>query len=157
QIFLAFRSAAVQTTRYGCLDRRDREEDNPTSERDRGTWRPWPSTLRIDTEYDLAIGSLAPSCGMGSEFRVQASAGCEGETSMFLPRSLFSVRGWVRFAMSAFGFPTSTPKYERRTLRSKPGLEALEDRTALSTWEPKGPAPVLNGQTPGSDSVSGRI
>ena len=42
-------------------------------------------------------------------------------------------------------------------------LEHLEDRRFLSfnvqpnTWVPVGPAPILNGQTPGNEAVSGRI
>jgi len=34
----------------------------------------------------------------------------------------------------------------------------LEERTLLAYfWVPKGPAPILNGQTPGKGPVSGRI
>jgi len=43
------------------------------------------------------------------------------------------------------------------------GLVALEDRVVLSftlsstAWTPIGPAPITNGQVPGSDPVSGRV
>jgi photosystem II stability/assembly factor-like uncharacterized protein len=39
----------------------------------------------------------------------------------------------------------------------RPFLEELEDRTLLAIWLPKGSAPILNGQTPGRQPVSGRI
>src|SRR5262245_59943755 len=47
----------------------------------------------------------------------------------------------------------------------RPQVEALEDRTLLSTsipldtsfWQPLGPSPLANGQTPGHQPVSGRI
>src|SRR5262249_2766426 len=39
--------------------------------------------------------------------------------------------------------------------RVRPCLEALEDRTLLTSWTPIGPAPIVNGQTGGNLPVSG--
>src|SRR5438067_3810637 len=48
--------------------------------------------------------------------------------------------------------PVRKPRAFRRV------LEVLEDRTTpTSTWTAIGPAPITNGQTPGSLPVSGRI
>jgi hypothetical protein len=41
--------------------------------------------------------------------------------------------------------------------RVRPCLEALEDRTLLTSWTPIGPAPIVNGQTGGNLPVSGRV
>src|SRR5262249_21828921 len=70
-------------------------------------------------------------------------------------RSLGLVRSWKRVLESAryLGTPSKNPHRERCRLR----VEVLEDRTLLSTWIPKGPAPILGGQDPGGDPVSGRI
>ncbi|HLJ97812.1 MAG TPA: PKD domain-containing protein [Gemmataceae bacterium] len=48
-------------------------------------------------------------------------------------------------------FPTQLP--QRYPLR----IERLEDRLAPAAWNPIGPGPILGGQTPGNDPVSGRI
>jgi photosystem II stability/assembly factor-like uncharacterized protein len=75
---------------------------------------------------------------------------------MFCPLPVLSVRKWVHLAKSVLGQAALTDKKQRRM---KPGwlrLEPLEDRTLLSAWAAKGPAPILNA-APGGDPASGRI
>src|SRR5437016_5714811 len=84
---------------------------------------------------------------------------------MYGPRSIFSVPngvvGWHALSLRRAWFCAARPS---KTQGVPPGrrqgglfLEVLEDRILLSTWVPKGPAPIVNGQTPGNDPVSGRI
>src|SRR5437868_6876860 len=89
----------------------------------------------------LRFGAGQPDRGFRFQWRI----------SMFFPRFILYARsGLPRWRFS-----------ERRTQGSGnayPRLEVLEDRTLLSSWFPKGPAPILNGQTPGGrDAVSGRV
>jgi photosystem II stability/assembly factor-like uncharacterized protein len=47
---------------------------------------------------------------------------------------------------------------QRRLLyRQQLRLEILEDRTVLTSWTPVGPAPILNGNVPGNQPITGRI
>jgi photosystem II stability/assembly factor-like uncharacterized protein len=46
--------------------------------------------------------------------------------------------------------------HNRRLFAARMFVETLEDRTLLS-WTPIGPAPILNGQTPGNMAVTGRL
>jgi hypothetical protein len=45
----------------------------------------------------------------------------------------------------------------RRRPDRKPAVECLEDRVVPAAWAPLGPAPITNGQTAGSEPVSGRV
>jgi hypothetical protein len=74
---------------------------------------------------------------------------------MFIPRSIFSLHNWVRLAERGAVSWRST-KRQRLTRPGGLRLEILEDRTLLSTWVPKAPAPILNG-APWGDPASGRI
>jgi hypothetical protein len=56
-----------------------------------------------------------------------------------------------------FGFESRQTRRDRRGHLCKPRFERLEDRLAPAIWNPIGPAPILNGQTPGGDAVTGRI
>src|SRR5437879_13786108 len=75
---------------------------------------------------------------------------------MLVSRSNFLVRSWRRFATPRLEW-THANSQNTRTRRVPPGLEMLEDRTLLSTWVPKGPAPILGSSAPGGDPSSGRI
>src|SRR5262249_11817509 len=76
--------------------------------------------------------------------------------SMFLARSIFSVRDCLGFAKPGLALRTSINRQERLMTRCRLRLEVLEDRTLLSIWVPEGPAPILNA-APGGDPASGRI
>src|SRR5262249_19017048 len=79
------------------------------------------------------------------------NASCQRGDSMFRLRSSFSDRDAVSVRNSV-GLAASAKRARGCCLQ----LEFLEDRTLLSTWVPKGPAPVLNGSS-GGDPASGRI
>src|SRR5438445_1414311 len=56
-----------------------------------------------------------------------------------------------------FGFEFRLAQGDRLRQCFKPRLERLEDRLAPAAWNPIGPAPILNGGTPGGDPVTGRL
>jgi hypothetical protein len=69
---------------------------------------------------------------------------------------MFNFSRWLRQT-----FRGSARSSRRLASRRRPSIrlqvEQLETRVALSTWTPIGPAPITNGQTAGSEPVSGRI
>jgi photosystem II stability/assembly factor-like uncharacterized protein len=67
-----------------------------------------------------------------------------------------SVGNRVRFGKCGLGTSASSKRSRRSAVPGRPKLEVLEDRALLSTWVPKGPAPVLNDLI-GDDPSSGRI
>ena len=70
--------------------------------------------------------------------------------------SLLAIRNWVQFARSRRCLQSFVDRPSRLARGGRLWLEALEDRTVLSAWVPKGPAPILGG-TPGGDPTTGRI
>lgn len=77
------------------------------------------------------------------------------------------LRSWIRrlFVPETLTRPTVTRRRPQPKRRWQPTFDVLEDRTVPSTsiplssltWNPLGPAPITNGQTPGNQPVSGRI
>jgi photosystem II stability/assembly factor-like uncharacterized protein len=67
---------------------------------------------------------------------------------MYSSPPVFGIRIWSKARARALTFVSHPTKLR---------LEVLEDRTVLSTWTAVGPAPILNGNVPGSLPLSGRI
>jgi photosystem II stability/assembly factor-like uncharacterized protein len=69
------------------------------------------------------------------------------------------------FKNHSFPFTRLDNRRRQKSVRYRPVIEGLEDRSLLSTsipldpvnWTALGPAPISNGQTPGQQPVSGRI
>jgi hypothetical protein len=72
---------------------------------------------------------------------------------------MFSVRTFGQRARNWSRRQAAQRAYQgqRRLVRQPLVIEEFEDRTVPSTWNPLGPAPIIHGQVPGNQPVSGRI